>query len=185
MVSRGRAPEQCRCHHTMSDMTPWCHTMTQLSDPHDSSDDWISYEQFADERFNKHSQMLEQLELGPGPGPPIFDFPPPPDFFPPPPPIPGSVEECETFSSHFDHCDISKVKFILENIWVVLERNISVKSELLLWSCENHEPLCSSSAASPPTKTKLSKKICKKLFEKFSTFKHIFERNKPGIRKLI
>lgn len=82
--------------------------MTQPSDPHDSSDDWISYEQFADERFNKHSQMLEQLELGPGPGPPIFDFPAPPDFFPPPPPIPGNVEECETFSSHFDHCDISK-----------------------------------------------------------------------------
>ena len=84
--------------------------MTQFSDPHDTSDDWISYEEFAEERFHKHSQMLEQLELGPGP--PIFDFPAPPDFFPPPPPIPGSSEECETFSSHFDHCDISKVNFI-------------------------------------------------------------------------
>ena len=156
MVSRGRAPEQCTCQHTMSDMTPWCHIMTQLSDPHDSSDDWISYEQFADERFNKHSQMLEQLELGPGPGPPIFDFPAPPDFFPPPPPIPGSIEECETFSSHFDHCDISKVSsFISDGKYLsCVEGNVSVKSELLLWSCENHEPLCSSSAASPPTKTK-------------------------------
>lgn len=50
--------------------------------------------------------MLEQFEIG-GPGPP-FQFPEPPDFFPPPPPIPGNIEECETFSSHFDNCDISK-----------------------------------------------------------------------------
>ena len=185
MVSRGRAPEQCTCHHTMSDITPWCHIMTQLSDPHDNSDDWISYEQFADERFNKHSQMLEQLELGPGPGPPFFDFPPPPDFFPPPPPIPGSVEECETFSSHFDHCDISKVSFISDgvNIWVVLEEmflwNLSCCSEVV--RTMNHFVL----ARQLPHRPKPSKKICKKLFKKFSTFKHIFERNKPGIRKLI
>lgn len=68
--------------------------------------EWIHYHEFAEERVHKYSDMLEQFEIG-GPGPP-FDFPEPPDFFPPPPPIPGNVEECETFSSHFDNCDISK-----------------------------------------------------------------------------
>ena len=76
----------------------------------DDSTHWISYDQYANDRLKKHSQMLKQLEMGgPSGGPPIFDFPEPPSFFPPPPPIPGSIEECETFSSHFDHCDISKV----------------------------------------------------------------------------
>ena len=74
----------------------------------DDPSEWIHYQEFAEDRLNKYSHMLDQFEVG-GPGPP-FDFPEPPDFFPPPPPIPGSVEECETFSSHFDNCDISKVK---------------------------------------------------------------------------
>ena len=76
----------------------------------DQLQDWIPYEEFAEERYLKHSQMLEQLHLGPGPGPPDFDLPDFPEFFPPPPPIPGTSEECETFSSHFQHCDISKVE---------------------------------------------------------------------------
>ena len=76
----------------------------------DDPSEWIHYQEFAEDRSQKYSHMLEQFELGGGPGPP-FDFPEPPDFFPPPPPIPGSVEECETFSSHFDNCDISKVKY--------------------------------------------------------------------------
>ena len=78
-------------------------------EPSDDPSEWIHYQEFAEDRLQKYSHMLEQFELGGGPGPP-FDFPEPPDFFPPPPPIPGSVEECETFSSHFDNCDISKVK---------------------------------------------------------------------------
>ena len=51
--------------------------------------------------------MLEHFEIG-GPGPPL-EFPEPPEFFLPPPPIPGSGEECVTFSSQFENCDISKV----------------------------------------------------------------------------
>ena len=50
--------------------------------------------------------MLEYFEIG-GPGPP-FEFPEPPDFFLPPQPIPGNVEDCGSFSSHFKSCDISK-----------------------------------------------------------------------------
>ena len=99
--------------------------MTDSTDS-DLLDDWTPYDQFAEERYQQHSVMLEQFELGPGPGPPHFDsFPEFPEFFPPPPPIPGSIEECETFSSHFQHCDISKV----EN-WL----KISLKSEVK--SCE-------------------------------------------------
>ena len=77
------------------------------------SSEWIHYQEFSEDRSQKYSHMLEQFELGGGPGPP-FDFPEPPDFFPPPPPIPGNIEECETFSSHFDNCDISKVHYIVE-----------------------------------------------------------------------
>ena len=75
----------------------------------EDSSEWIHYQEFAEDRVQEYSQMLEQFEAV-GPGPP-FHFPEPPDFFPPPPPIPGTVEECETFSSHFDSCDISKVDF--------------------------------------------------------------------------
>ena len=85
---------------------------SDISDYHDY--DWTPYSEYAEERLQKHSQMLEQLEVG-GLGPPFFDFPEPPDFFPPPPPIPGNIEECETFSSHFDNCDISKVKLIFKS----------------------------------------------------------------------
>ena len=81
-----------------------------MTDESDSDPEkWIRYEAYADERFEHLSSMLEQFDIG-GPGPP-FEFPEPPDFFLPPPPIPGNVEECVTFSSHFDNCDISKVKF--------------------------------------------------------------------------
>ena len=68
---------------------------------------WIRYDSFAEERFDHISDMLEHFEIG-GPGPPL-EFPEPPEFFLPPPPIPGSGEECVTFSSHFQNCDISKV----------------------------------------------------------------------------
>ena len=51
--------------------------------------------------------MLEHFEIG-GHGPP-FEFPEPPEFFLPSPPIPGNGEECVTFSSQFENCDISKV----------------------------------------------------------------------------
>ena len=82
-----------------------------MKDDSDSDfETWITYDAFVDERFEQLSNMLDQidyLELR-GPGPP-FHFPEPPDFFLPPPPIPGNVEECVTFSSHFDNCDISKV----------------------------------------------------------------------------
>ena len=67
---------------------------------------WLPYEQFAAERSRRHGASM----LGHGSDHFVFEFPEPPDFFPPPPPIPGSREECATFSSHFDNCDISKVK---------------------------------------------------------------------------
>ena len=72
--------------------------------------EWIHYNAFAYERNNHQSSMLEHYEIG-GPGPPL-EFPEPPDFFLPPPPIPGNVEECVSFSSHFDSCDISKVNIM-------------------------------------------------------------------------
>ena len=50
--------------------------------------------------------MFEYFEIG-GPGPP-FEFSEPPDFFLPPQPIPGNVEDCGSFSSHFKSCDILK-----------------------------------------------------------------------------
>ena len=80
-------------------------TMTDESDV--DQDEWIHFDAFAYERNEDRSTMLEHFEIG-GPGPP-FEFPEPPDFFLPPPPIPGDVEECVTFSSHFESCDISKV----------------------------------------------------------------------------
>ena len=83
-------------------------TMTDESDV--DQDEWIHYDAFAYERNEDRSTMLEYLEIG-GPGPP-FEFPEPPDFFFPPPPIPGNVEECVSFSSHFDSCGISKVNII-------------------------------------------------------------------------
>ena len=69
--------------------------------------DWAYYDDFVYERNEHQSRMLEHFEIG-GPGPP-FEFPEPPDFFLPPPPIPGTVDECVTFSSHFENCDIFKV----------------------------------------------------------------------------
>ena len=80
-------------------------TMTDESDA--DHDEWILYDAFSYERNEDWSIMLEHLDIG-GPGPP-FEFPEPPDFFLPPPPIPGDVEECVTFSSHFESCDILKV----------------------------------------------------------------------------
>ena len=68
-------------------------------------DDWISYDEYVEEHI-----MLEDSHLVTGPGPPKFDEPPPPpEFLLPPPPLPGHSNECSTFSSHFDSCDISKV----------------------------------------------------------------------------
>ena len=88
-----------------------------MKDDSDSDfEKWITYDAFVDERFEQLSNMLDQIdyhELG-GPGPP-FQFPEPPDFFLPPPPIPGNIEECVTFSSHFDNCDISKV--VKSTLW--------------------------------------------------------------------
>ena len=75
-------------------------------------EDWVYYDDFACERNEHQLNMLEYFEIG-GPGPP-FEFPEPPDFFLPPPPIPENVEECFTFSSHFESCDISKVIQFLE-----------------------------------------------------------------------
>jgi len=67
-------------------------------------DDWISYDEYVEEHI-----MLEDSHLVTGPGPPKFDeAPPPPEFLLPPPPLPGHSNECSTFSSHFDSCDISK-----------------------------------------------------------------------------
>ena len=71
------------------------------------NDEWVYYDNFVYERNEHQSRRLEHFELG-GPGPP-FEFPEPPDFFLPPPPIPGTVDECVTFSSHFESCDIFKV----------------------------------------------------------------------------
>ena len=69
-------------------------------------DDWISYDEYVEEHI-----MLEDSHLVTGPGPPKFDeAPPPPEFLLPPPPLPGHSNECSTFSSHFDSCDISKVR---------------------------------------------------------------------------
>ena len=111
-------PVVSRCHHQSVVVRPrdrpdqWYHSTvwgTMSDEGTDDPSEWIHYQEFAEDRVQKYSHMLEQFEVG-GPGPP-FDFPEPPDFFPPPPPIPGSVEECETFSSHFDNCDISKVKY--------------------------------------------------------------------------
>ena len=82
--------------------------MTDESDT--DHDEWIHYDTFACEKSEHELSMLEHFEIG-GPGPP-FEFPEPPDFFLPPPPIPGNVEECVTFSSHFESCDISKVNFL-------------------------------------------------------------------------
>ena len=69
--------------------------------------DWVYYDDFALERNELQSRMLEHFEIG-GPGPP-FEFPEPPVFFLPPPPIPGTVDECVPFSSHIESCDIFKV----------------------------------------------------------------------------
>jgi len=73
-------------------------------------DEWISYDEFVEDQ---HLVMLEDAHLVTGPGPPKFeDGPPippaPPEFLLPPPPLPGHSNECSTFSSHFDSCDISK-----------------------------------------------------------------------------
>ena len=73
------------------------------------SENWIRYETYIEERVDHLLNMLEQFEIG-GPAPP-FEFPKPPVFLVPKPPIPGTVEECETFSSHFESCDISKVNY--------------------------------------------------------------------------
>ena len=73
------------------------------------SENWIHYETYIEERVNHLLNMLEQFEVG-GPAPP-FEFPKPPVFLVPKPPIPGSVEECETFSSRIESCDISKVNY--------------------------------------------------------------------------
>ena len=73
------------------------------------SENWIHYETYIEERVNHLLNMLEQFEVG-GPAPP-FEFPEPPIFLVPNPPFPGTVEECETFSSHFESCDISKVNY--------------------------------------------------------------------------
>ena len=70
------------------------------------SENWIRYETYIEERVDHLLNMLEQFEIG---GP--FEFPKPPVFLVPKPPIPGTVEECETFSSHFESCDISKVNY--------------------------------------------------------------------------
>ena len=77
-------------------------------------DDWISYNEYVEDQ---HLVMLEDARhLVTGPGPPKFDVPPvppaPPEFLLPPPPLPGHSDECSTFSSHFDSCDISKVTII-------------------------------------------------------------------------
>ena len=72
-------------------------------------DDWISYDEYVEDQ---HLVMLEDAHLVTGPGPPKFaPLPPPapPEFLLPPPPLPGHSNECSTFSSHFDSCDISKV----------------------------------------------------------------------------
>ena len=76
-------------------------------DTDEDHDGWIYYDTYEYERNKHQSRMLEHFEIG-GPGPP-FGFPEPPDFFLPPPPIRGTVDECVTFSSHFESCDISKV----------------------------------------------------------------------------
>ena len=75
-------------------------------------DDWISYNEYVEDQHRL--VMLEDPgHLVTGPGPPKFDGPPvppaPPEFLLPPPPLPGHSNECSTFSSHFDSCDISKV----------------------------------------------------------------------------
>ena len=115
----------------------------------DDPSEWIHYQEFAEDRSQKYSHMLEQFELGGGPGPP-FDFPEPPDFFPPPPPIPGSVEECETFSSHFDNCDISKVSSNSFNLQQnTFPKNISLKTELSCFFSESCESL--STTLFPPS----------------------------------
>ena len=78
-------------------------------------DEWISYDEFVEDQ---HLVMLEEAHLVTGPGPPKFeDGPPippaPPEFLLPPPPLPGHSNECSTFSSHFDSCDISKVTIFI------------------------------------------------------------------------
>ena len=80
-----------------------------MKDDSDSDfEKWITYDAFVEERFEQLSNMLDQIDYHVLGGPP-FQFPEPPDFFLPPPPIPGNVEKCVTFSSHFESCDISKV----------------------------------------------------------------------------
>lgn len=106
-----------------------------MTDESDSDPEkWIRYEAYADERFEHLSSMLEQFDIG-GPGPP-FEFPEPPDFFLPPPPIPGNVEECVTFSSHFDNCDISKESTSSHDPYLhLMSVIVAVFCLIILFSC--------------------------------------------------
>ena len=107
-------------------------------DAAEEAEAWLPYEQFAAERSRRHGASM----LGHGSEHFVFEFPEPPDFFPPPPPIPGSREECATFSSHFDNCDISKVSSNSFNLQQnTFPKNISLKTELSCFFSESCESL--------------------------------------------
>ena len=90
-------------------------------------DDWISYDEYVEEHI-----MLEDSHLVTGPGPPKFDEPPPPpEFLLPPPPLPGHSNECSTFSSHFDSCDISKVSLVLLALSCILASRIQCDRRII------------------------------------------------------
>ena len=65
-------------------------------DSEKDSKDWIHYETYIEERFDHLLNMLEQVEIVGSRR--TFEFPEPPIFLVPQPPIPGTVEECETFN---------------------------------------------------------------------------------------
>jgi hypothetical protein len=73
-------------------------------------EEWIRYDSFAEQEAER--VMLGQALPEGGPGPPAFPLPPPP----PPPPLPGHSHECASFSSQFDGCDISKVRFLSSSL---------------------------------------------------------------------
>jgi len=106
-----------------------------MTDESDSDhDEWIHYDTFACEKSEHDLNMLEYFEIG-GPGPP-FEFPEPPDFFLPPPPIPGNVEECVTFSSHFESCDISKESTSSSDPYLhLMSVIVAVFCLIILFSC--------------------------------------------------
>ena len=97
-------------------------------------DEWISYDKYVEDQ---HLVMLEGAHLVTGPGPPKFDAgppvpPAPPEFLLPPPPLPGHSNECSTFSSHFDSCDISKV-----TIFILIFIPSSILGFSNFWQYEN------------------------------------------------